>query len=113
MPADAKKATKREPEHEDVVATLLGLQAKLRGDALRTKLPHFVDAPDAVAIAVEDPTVVSVPEAEPESARVIRLPESTPEGYMQERLASIQERLDLLEEGLTSLMIQIEDRGKS
>lgn len=115
MPADVEEAPKREPEHGDVVATLLGLQAKLRGDAARTQLPHFVEAPEVaeVAVAVKESTVVTVPEAGSEEATIIRMPEATPSDYMQERLASIQGRLDLLEEGLTALMIQIEERNKS
>lgn len=121
MPADAEKEPRREPEHEDVVATLLGLQARLRGETARTQLPHFVEVPGAAnpfqeraVVAIEEEQVVRLPEVEEETATVIRLPEAARDvDETRQRLTSILERLDLLEEDLTSLMARIEDRAKA
>jgi hypothetical protein len=119
MPAETEQ--RRQPDHEDVVATLLGMQAKLRGEASRKQLPHFVEVPEAMPEAVPDAAttatesaVVQIPEAAPERTDVIRLHDASEAAdEVQRRLDSIIERLDLLEEGLTTIMIGIEERAKA
>lgn len=111
--ARKKQQPRKEPSHESVVSSLLDMQAQLRGETARDEGGRRSSGRRAVVTVPPVLRVIDLTDRD-----VVRIPDGAPSAMaasvsdVASRIASIQARMDRLEEELASVMSQLEDRRR-